>query len=420
MEELKTSPYVTIDNSNNIIYEFDEIVRFVIRSYFSAMYVAASWIAGDAIQHKKPYLSKGSVVLHQKEIDRIAYRLLANSIDVSKGIEEKLEGYISNLLCTTNEIRPRLKDYPDVLPNESDVSKWMETYGFNDTIRKTIDYYFDRFNKNLPIDPCDEVSRFAKPKSGYHIDSWYVSQALPLIFFDTLCSFLSDNDEIWLSVEMKSMVSDLIAIMFAELHYTKEDMQYVENEISMAHNNRSKIEIACRYPQVSCDAIRLMEDYYKNMFAKSEGDNYFFYEGDIYDEKYSLLNEKYHRQIGINESLQSLFAKGITKERDNQSGVNPTVQLPDILNTKKAHELWDKAKEAKWVDDNFQPVVSWPKAAMLASAIGDRLGIKDSEKWKYFAAYWDYAFLSSAIVSARKNDYYSDFSKEINDVLDIS
>ena len=243
MEELRKSSYVIIDSSDNIIYDFDEVVRFVIRSYFSAMYVAASWIAGYAIQHKKPYLSKGSVVLHQKEIDRIAYRLLANSIDVSKGIEEELEGYISNLLCTTNEIRPRLKDYPDVLPNESDVSKWMETYGFNDTIRKTIDYYFDRFNKNLPIDPCDEVSRFAKPKSGYHIDSWYVSQALPLIFFDTLCSFLSDNDEIWLSVEMKSMVSDLIAIMFAELHYTKEDMQYVENEISMAHNNRNSLSL---------------------------------------------------------------------------------------------------------------------------------------------------------------------------------
>lgn len=308
MDELKTSPYVTIDNSNNIIYDFDEIVRFVIRSYFSAMYVAASWIAGDAIQHTKPYLAKSSIVLHQKEIDRIAYRLFANSIDISKDIEERLRGYISNLLCTTNEIRPRLKGYPDVLPNESDVSKWMEMYGLNDTIRKTIDYYFDRFNKYLPIDPLDEVSKYAKPKSGCHIDSWYISQALPLIFFDTLCSFISVNAEIWLSVETKSLFSDLIAIMFAEIHYTKEDMQYVENVIYTSHNNRNKIEIACRYSQVSCDAIRFMEDYYKNVFAESKGENYFFYEGDIYDEKYSQLIERYHRQIGINESLQSLIA----------------------------------------------------------------------------------------------------------------
>ena len=244
MEELRKSSYVIIDSSDNIIYDFDEVVRFVIRSYFSAMYVAASWIAGYAIQHKKPYLSKGSVVLHQKEIDRIAYRLLANSIDVSKGIEEELEGYISNLLCTTNEIRPRLKDYPDVLPNESDVSKWMETYGFNDTIRKTIDYYFDRFNKNLPIDPCDEVSRFAKPKSGYHIDSWYVSQALPLIFFDTLCSFLSDNDEIWLSVEMKSMVSDLIAIMFAGTIVSAEFNKGTIKNLLVRPYTRNKILLA--------------------------------------------------------------------------------------------------------------------------------------------------------------------------------
>ncbi len=276
MEELRKSSYVIIDSSDNIIYDFDEVVRFVIRSYFSAMYVAASWIAGDAIQQKSPHLLKDSIVFHQKEIERITYHLLANSIDINKSIEEKLRGYISNLLCTTNELRHQLKDFPDVLPNESDVSKWMETFGLNKTIRKTIDYYFDRFNKSLPIDSLDEVSNYVKPKSGYHINSRYISQALPLIFFDTICMFLSDNARVWLSVEMKSMVSDLIANMFAEIHYIKEDLQYVENEISMSHNNRNKIEIACRYPQVSCDVIRLMEDFYKNVFAESESKNNFF------------------------------------------------------------------------------------------------------------------------------------------------
>jgi len=420
VEELRKSSYVIIDSSDNIIYDFDEVVRFVIRSYFSAMYVAASWIAGDAIQQKSPHLLKDSIVFHQKEIDRITYHLLANSIDINKSIEEKLRGYISNLLCTTNELRHQLKDFPDVLPNESDVSKWMETFGLNKTIRKTIDYYFDRFNKSLPIDSLDEVSNYVKPKSGYHINSRYISQALPLIFFDTICMFLSDNARVWLSVEMKSMVSDLIANMFAEIHYIKEDLQYVENEISMSHNNRNKIEIACRYPQVSCDVIRLMEDFYKNVFAESESKNYFFYEGDIYDERYNLLKEKYYRQIGINESLQSFIAKRMTKERNNQCGVNPPVQLPDVLNTKEAHELWNKAKQANWVNDNFQPLVSWPKAAMIASGIGVRLGIKDSEKWKYFAVLWNYDYLSSAMVSAQKSDYYGDFCKEINVFFGLS
>ena len=82
MEELRKSSYVIIDSSDNIIYDFDEVVRFVIRSYFSAMYVAASWIAGDAIQQKTPHLLKDSIVFHQKEIERITYHLLANSIDI--------------------------------------------------------------------------------------------------------------------------------------------------------------------------------------------------------------------------------------------------------------------------------------------------------------------------------------------------
>lgn len=61
--------------------------------------------------------------------------------------------------------------------------------------------------------------------------------------------------------------------------------------------------------------------------------------------------------------------------------------LPDALNTDEAKTLWNKAKEAGFVDECFQPLISRTQSAILADEMAERLGIK--EKWKVFETFWN-------------------------------
>ena len=61
--------------------------------------------------------------------------------------------------------------------------------------------------------------------------------------------------------------------------------------------------------------------------------------------------------------------------------------LPDVLATDEAMALWRKAQAARWIDANYQPLLSRTQASLLADAMAERLGIK--EKWKVFEGLWN-------------------------------
>ena len=61
--------------------------------------------------------------------------------------------------------------------------------------------------------------------------------------------------------------------------------------------------------------------------------------------------------------------------------------LPDALATEEAMVLWQKAQDAGYVDDNYQPLISRTQSALLADAMAKRLDIK--ENWKVFEALWN-------------------------------
>ena len=67
-----------------------------------------------------------------------------------------------------------------------------------------------------------------------------------------------------------------------------------------------------------------------------------------------------------------------------ETSYRPT--LPDALNTNEARTLWNKAKQAGFIDENFQPLISRTQSALLADELCERLGIK--EKWKVFESLW--------------------------------
>ena len=75
-------------------------------------------------------------------------------------------------------------------------------------------------------------------------------------------------------------------------------------------------------------------------------------------------------------------------------------ELPEVLATDEAMVLWQKAQQAGYVDDRYQPLLSRTQSALLADAMAERLGIK--EKWKVFEGLWN-----------RKN-MYRDYYKALN------
>ena len=62
--------------------------------------------------------------------------------------------------------------------------------------------------------------------------------------------------------------------------------------------------------------------------------------------------------------------------------------------------LWQKAQQAGYVDESYQPTISRTQSALLADAMAERLGIR--EKWKVFEALWN-----------RKN-MYRDYYESLN------
>lgn len=92
--------------------------------------------------------------------------------------------------------------------------------------------------------------------------------------------------------------------------------------------------------------------------------------------------------------------------------------LPELLDTEKAHVLWEKLKAANLIDDYYQPLVSAAKAAMIATAMGRRLNINIRYRWKYFQLLWHRRYMSSDMVRAQKSDFYDSFFKFIERILD--
>ena len=62
------------------------------------------------------------------------------------------------------------------------------------------------------------------------------------------------------------------------------------------------------------------------------------------------------------------------KPKPASSSTSEPPQLPEPLATDEAMVLWEKAQQAGWVDENFQPKISRTKAAMMAHVMATKLG----------------------------------------------
>ena len=88
------------------------------------------------------------------------------------------------------------------------------------------------------------------------------------------------------------------------------------------------------------------------------------------------------------------LARGTLGERGVDS-FEKTNGLPEVLATEEAMRLWEKGRQAGYVDECYQPLISRTQSALLADAMAERLGIK--EKWKAFEELWHRKYM--------RNDY---------------
>lgn len=90
-------------------------------------------------------------------------------------------------------------------------------------------------------------------------------------------------------------------------------------------------------------------------------------------------------------------------------------KLPEALSTEEAMRLWEKAQEAGWVNENYQPLLSRTQSALLADAMARKLRIR--EKWKVFETLWNRKNMRSDYNLALSQQQTLDFQDDLKRIL---
>ncbi len=107
---------------------------------------------------------------------------------------------------------------------------------------------------------------------------------------------------------------------------------------------------------------------------------------------------------------------------DDFMGFNETasVREPAVLFTDEAVELWEKLREAGYVNTDCKPIIthsnSQNKFAVIASVMGGKLCL--NPLWKPFEDLWGMKDMANKLSQAQIAKYYSGFRKEIEKTLE--
>ena len=92
------------------------------------------------------------------------------------------------------------------------------------------------------------------------------------------------------------------------------------------------------------------------------------------------------------------------------------VNLPEPLASSEGRSLLEKARQAGYLDDQYQPLISNTKSAMLADEIATRLKIRN--RWKVFEQFWNRHDMYKDNYEGRDQKQSLSFLDEIKRTLD--
>ena len=120
--------------------------------------------------------------------------------------------------------------------------------------------------------------------------------------------------------------------------------------------------------------------------------------------------------IHDNENVYLSVDKAEVKMKDGVAPETASPETPAELQTEEAQRLWDAARDAGWVDDNCQPLLSRALSAVLADRMATLLNIQN--KWKVFETFWNRKNMRSdyndALNQKQFDKFYEKLKKTIN------
>lgn len=141
-------------------------------------------------------------------------------------------------------------------------------------------------------------------------------------------------------------------------------------------------------------------------YAKDDGDtltiNYDCYGEYLHESYYKLTPDERQALIEFDIMLDLIH-----QDLMSQNGVT----LPDALDTPEGRSLMEKARQAGYLNEMYQPTLSRAKAALLADAIAERLKIRN--KWKIFELLWHRNYMRSDYNLALTQQQSLDFQDEL-------
>ena len=107
------------------------------------------------------------------------------------------------------------------------------------------------------------------------------------------------------------------------------------------------------------------------------------------------------------------MAASIDSLDDEQPPEPQPSEVPEVLARSK---YWQRVKAAGLVDENNQPTVSRPEAALMAEALAKRIGIDN--KWKVFELLWQRNNMRNDYNTALEQKKSLEFLERLKVVLD--
>ena len=116
-----------------------------------------------------------------------------------------------------------------------------------------------------------------------------------------------------------------------------------------------------------------------------------------------------------NENVYLSVDKAEVKMKDGVPPETASPEKPAELQTEEARRLWDAARDAGWVDDGCQPLLSRSLSALLADRMATLLNIQN--KWKVFETFWNRKNMRSDYNDALNQKQFDEFYEKLKKTI---
>ena len=116
-----------------------------------------------------------------------------------------------------------------------------------------------------------------------------------------------------------------------------------------------------------------------------------------------------------NENVYLSVDKAEVKMKDGVAPETASPETPAELQTEEARRLWDAARDAGWVDDDCQPLLSRSLSALLADRMATLLNIQN--KWTVFETFWNRKNMRSDYNDALNQKQFDEFYEKLKKTI---